>query len=100
MAPLPLAVPRALGATGTTVTSAGLILAATFGVAGLVDGSDQVRQFGISIAVGIVLDTFIVRTLLVPSIVVLLGRWNWWPASSARGRAPAANKEPVAILDG
>jgi RND superfamily putative drug exporter len=99
-APLSLAVPRALGATGTTVTSAGLILAATFGVAGLVGASDQVREFGIGISVGILMDTFLVRTLLVPSIVVLLGRWNWWPASPARGHEPAPSNEPVAILDG
>lgn len=74
------AVTRAVGVTGTTVTSAGLILAGTFGVLGLVGGNQQVEQIGYSIAFGVLLDTFFVRTLLVPSIVTLLGKWNWWPS--------------------
>jgi putative drug exporter of the RND superfamily len=74
------AVRTAIGITGTTVTSAGLILAGTFGVLGLVGGNQQIEQIGYAIAFGILLDTFFVRTLLVPSIVVLLGRWNWWPS--------------------
>jgi RND superfamily putative drug exporter len=75
-----VAVTKAMGITGTTVTSAGLILAGTFTVLGIVGGSSEVQQIGFGIAFGILLDTFFVRTLLVPSIVVLLGRWNWWPS--------------------
>jgi RND superfamily putative drug exporter len=78
------AIAHALNATGTTVTSAGMILAATFGVAGILASTDQLRQLGIGIALGVLLDTFLVRTLLVPSVVVLLGRWNWWPSALAR----------------
>ena len=78
------AVTRAVGITGTTVTSAGLILAGTFGVLGLVGGDTQIEQIGYSIAFGILLDTFFVRTLLVPSIVALLGRYNWWPSELYR----------------
>lgn len=74
------AVTKAVGITGTTVTSAGLILAGTFTVLGVVGGNEQVQQIGFGIAFGILLDTFFVRTLLVPSIVALLGRWNWWPS--------------------
>ena len=77
---LPAAVTKAIGITGTTVTSAGLILAGTFTVLGLVGGNEQVQQIGFSIAFAILLDTFFVRTLLVPSIVALLGHWNWWPS--------------------
>jgi RND superfamily putative drug exporter len=73
-------VARAVGVTGTTVTSAGLILAGTFTVLGLVGGNIQVEEIGYSIAFGILLDTFFVRTLLVPSIVTILGRYNWWPS--------------------
>ncbi len=87
------AITRALNATGTTVTSAGLILAATFGVAGLLGSTDQIHQLGIGIAIGILLDTFLVRTLLVPSIVALLGRWNWWPSKLAFQTQPAPVSE-------
>lgn len=83
-APLREAVTRAIGVTGTTVTSAGLILAGTFGVLAY-SGNGQIQQIGFSIAAGILLDTFLVRTLLIPSVVVLLGRWNWWPSSLSRG---------------
>ncbi|MGC1176784.1 MAG: MMPL family transporter [Candidatus Saccharimonadales bacterium] len=78
------AVAKAVGITGTTVTSAGLILAGTFGVLGLVGGDPSVQQIGYGVAFGILLDTFFVRTLLVPSIVALLGRWNWWPSKLYR----------------
>ncbi len=77
------AVAKAIGVTGTTVTSAGLILAGTFTVFGLAGGDKQFQEIGFSIAFGILLDTFFVRTLLVPSIVVLLGKWNWWPSKLA-----------------
>jgi len=73
------AVRRAVQRTGTTVTSAGLILAGTFAVLTVAGGS-QVEEIGIGLAVGVLLDTFLVRTLLVPSMVVLIGRWNWWPS--------------------
>jgi len=78
--PLSEAITRAVGVTGTTVTSAGLILAGTFTVLGISGGQSEVQQIGFSIAFGILLDTFFVRTLLVPSIAVILGKWNWWPS--------------------
>jgi putative drug exporter of the RND superfamily len=79
-APIRVAVRRAVEATGTTVTSAGLILAGTFAVL-TATGNTQVQEIGLGLAAGILLDTFLVRTLLVPSVVVLLGRWNWWPSA-------------------
>jgi RND superfamily putative drug exporter len=84
--PLRPAVTRALATTGTTVTTAGLILSGTFGVLA-VTSSGQVRQIGTGLALGILLDTFLVRTLLVPSAAVLVGRWNWWPFASWSGAA-------------
>ncbi len=82
------AVSRAIGVTGTTVTSAGLILAGTFVVFGVVagrgSGGSQFRDIAFGLALGILMDTFLVRTLLVPSTVVLLGRWNWWPSRMSR----------------
>jgi len=91
--PLPEAVSRALNVTGTTVTSAGLVLAGTFGVLAIVGsgsaGQQNVRTIvdvGVGLALGILMDTFLVRTLLVPSAVVLIGRWNWWPSRLGRLR--------------
>ena len=83
-APLREAVADAMHHTGTTVTSAGLILAATFGVAGLTGATTQIKELGTAIALGVLLDTFFVRTLLVPAIVILCGRYNWWPSKLAR----------------
>jgi putative drug exporter of the RND superfamily len=103
--PLRASVPRALATTGTTVTTAGLILAGTFGVLALTT-TGQVRQIGTGLALGILLDTFLVRTLLVPSTVVLLGAWNWWPlhpwpvrAAPPGERGHAAKRRPTSTLD-
>jgi putative drug exporter of the RND superfamily len=80
--PLREAVAKAVGITGTTVTSAGLVLAGSFIVLTVAGGggNSQVRDIGLGLALGILMDTFLVRTLLVPATVVLLGRWNWWPS--------------------
>jgi RND superfamily putative drug exporter len=99
--PLREAVSHAVGTTGTTVTSAGLVLAGTFSVFALVggrqSGGSQIVDVGVGLALGVLMDTFIVRTILVPCTVVLLGRWNWWPSKLSRadqqprgeGAAPA-----------
>jgi RND superfamily putative drug exporter len=89
------AVARALERTGSTVSSAGLVLAGTFGVFALVvarlPGGDVYRDILASLSIGILMDAFLVRTLLVPSTVALLGRWNWWPSrhGTSAGAAPA-----------
>jgi putative drug exporter of the RND superfamily len=88
------AVRRAIGATGTTVTTAGLILGGTFAVlafaGGGASGGSQIQQIGYGVAFGVVMDTFVVRTILVPAFVVLLGRRNWWPSRLWRDGEPAS----------
>jgi putative drug exporter of the RND superfamily len=90
--PLRDAVVRAVGVSGPTVTAAGVVLAGSFGVLGVVAGStpggSQIRDIGFGLAIGILMDTFLVRTLLVPSTVALLGRWNWWPGRLTREPSP------------
>ncbi len=105
--PLRQAVARAIEATGTTVTSAGLVLAGSFIVltiaAGSGSGASQIRDIGLGLALGILMDTFLVRTLLVPSTVVLLGRWNWWPSKMAvdePGELPVESPGPAPAVSG
>ncbi len=77
---------QAVAATGPIISSAGIIMAGTFGamMAGVITG---LSQLGLAVAVGVLLDTFVIRTALVPAIAVLLDKWNWWPAH-APGAAP------------
>ena len=92
--PLRQAVTRAMERTGPTISSAGLVLAGTFGVFALAVRSQPGGGLFIlaSVAIGILMDAFLVRTLLVPATVALLGRWNWWP--SGHGAPSQAAQEP------
>jgi RND superfamily putative drug exporter len=64
--------------TGTVITSAGLILAGTFGA--LVTSPLQLLfQVGLAVALGVLIDTFVVRSLLVPAITAFIGELAWWP---------------------
>lgn len=67
-----------LTSTGGVITSAGIVLAATFAVfAGL--PLVTMAQMGVLVGIGVLLDTFLVRTVLVPALALDLGRWFWWP---------------------
>ena len=81
-APLGEAVVRALSRTGPVITSAGLILAGTFSALMTLPLQDLL-QLGFAVAAGVLIDTFITRTLIVPTLVALFGRWNWWPSRLA-----------------
>ncbi|MBP3962256.1 MMPL family transporter [Paenibacillus lignilyticus] len=80
--PLRQAVKEGVSQTGSVITSAGLILAGTFAVLATLPIQVLV-QFGTITAIGVLLDTFIVRPFLVPAITVLCGRFAFWPASAA-----------------
>jgi putative drug exporter of the RND superfamily len=74
---------RALAATGPVITSAGIILAGTFSVL-LTLPVTFIFDLGFMVAIGILLDTFIVRTIMVPALVELVGDRVWWPSASGR----------------
>ena len=90
---------RTVGATGGVITAAGLIFAASmFGL--LFASISTIIQAGFVVGTGILLDTFLVRTVTVPAMAVLVGRANWWP-SRWRPRPPAsrARQDPVPVPD-
>jgi putative drug exporter of the RND superfamily len=95
------AVVEGLGHTGRLVTSAAIILFLAF--AALAAGPDvQIKVFATGMAVGILLDATVVRALLVPALVSLLGKWNWWlpwshPGSAAERLGTSSEKEPVVM---
>jgi uncharacterized membrane protein YdfJ with MMPL/SSD domain len=77
---------RALSKTGGVITSAGLILAGTFLVLTILP-IRELYQLGVIVALGVILDTFVVRGVVVPSTVLLLKRFNWWPSKVAWDKA-------------
>ena len=79
---------RALAATGGVITSAGVLLAAVFATLGVLP-LVVLAQLGVVIYVGVLLDTLLVRTVLVPAIAVRLGDRFWWPRR-VTGTTPAA----------
>jgi RND superfamily putative drug exporter len=77
--PMKEAVSHAVANTGGVITACGIILAGTF--ATLITSPLQVVvQIGAAIAIGVLMDTFVVRALLVPALATLAGRWSWWPS--------------------
>src|SRR5215211_7331132 len=72
-----LAVVRGIGRTGRLVTSAALILFLAFTAMGSGPGTD-VKMFATAMATGILIDATVIRALIVPAVILLMGRWNWW----------------------
>jgi len=68
---------RGLSATGPVITGAGLILAGTFAVLMTIPVAFML-QIGFIVATGVLIDTFVVRTLMVPAIGLILGDRSWW----------------------
>jgi RND superfamily putative drug exporter len=92
---------HALTVTGGMITSAGVVLAATFGALSVLLLVPSV-QTAVIIGVGVLLDTFLVRSLLVPALALHVGRRTWWPGALARPAqrpvaAPSAERVPAAL---
>jgi RND superfamily putative drug exporter len=89
----------AVGRTGGVVTSAGIILAGTFAVLTTLPLRD-IFQLGFAVMLGVLIDTFVVRALLVPSMAALLGNLSWWPRrqlSSEESRSASSTSDPSSI---
>jgi RND superfamily putative drug exporter len=81
-APAREAIVRALAVTGGVITSAGILLAAVFAVLGVLP-LVQLAQIGVIVGFGVLLDTLVVRSLVVPALVSLVGERIWWPSHPA-----------------
>ncbi|BBX73780.1 RND family transporter [Mycobacterium shinjukuense] len=78
---------RTVGSTGGVITSAGLIFAASmFSLTGA--SINTMAQAGFTIGIGIVLDTFLVRTVTVPALAAMIGQANWWPSKLGQSTPP------------
>jgi putative drug exporter of the RND superfamily len=73
---------RGLGVTGGVITAAGIVMAATFSALTLIPAV-AVAQVGVAVALGVLLDTILVRTVLVPASLLTIGERVWWPARPA-----------------
>ncbi len=82
----------ALTVTGGVITSAGLVLAAVFAVLGVLP-LITLTQVGVIVGVGVLLDTLLVRTVVVPALAFLLGERFWWPGRPYRGRRAGGDGE-------
>jgi RND superfamily putative drug exporter len=69
---------RGMGVTGPVVTAAGVVFAVTMGTM-ITSDLRAIGQFGTTIGIGLLFDTFVVRSLITPSIMTVMGRWFWWP---------------------
>ena len=82
---------RAVSATGAVITSAGIVLAAVFCVLGVLP-LIVLTQIGIIVGLGILLDTFVVRTVIIPALFTLIGPRIWWPALRDAGYGSKSGK--------
>jgi RND superfamily putative drug exporter len=85
---------RGLAVTGSVITSAGIVLAGTFSVLAVLP-LVFLTELGFAIAFGVLLDTFLVRSVLVPAIVFVMDRRIWWPSALDRGEADAGDLHAV-----
>ncbi|CAM4413987.1 MMPL family transporter [Nocardia ninae] len=83
---------RAVSATGAVITSAGIVLAAVFCVLGVLP-LIILTQLGIIVGLGILLDTFLVRTVVIPALFSITGPKIWWPSALSRVPTPAGARD-------
>ena len=87
---------RALAVTGGVITSAGIVLAGTFSVLAVLP-LVFLTEIGFVVAFGVLLDTFLVRSVLVPALVELIGPRVWWPSALAREEDEPTGPERIPV---
>jgi RND superfamily putative drug exporter len=83
------AVAESLAHTGRLITGAAAIMAGVFFGFGFVSSVTMIKAMGVGMGLAVIVDATIVRALLVPATMRLLGRWNWWAPAALAGRGPA-----------
>jgi RND superfamily putative drug exporter len=85
-----------LAATGGVITSAGLVLAGTFAVLGTLPVV-AFAEIGVAVALGVLLDTIVVRAILVTALNLDLGRHMWWPSAMSKRPAEMPGRHRVGV---
>jgi len=88
---------RALAVTGAVITSAGIVLAGTFSVLAVLPLT-FLTELGFVVAFGVLLDTFLVRSVFVPALALMAGDRFWWPSALSRGEKPPARAREETAL--
>ena len=83
---------RGLAVTGAVITGAGIVLAGTFGALAVLP-LVFLTEIGFIVAFGVLLDTFVVRSLIVPALVIDVGSRVWWPSRLARSDGGASGRD-------
>ena len=96
--PTDTAVRRGLQHTGRVITSAALLMVIVFGCFAAAR-IGNIEQIGLGLAVAVLIDATVVRCLLVPATMTLLGRWNWWAPAWLRRLQPASSRGSLALVD-
>jgi RND superfamily putative drug exporter len=85
------AIARGITGSAGTVTSAALVMVSVFAIFGSLH-MIEMKELGVGLAVAVLVDALVVRTVVLPSLMMLLGRWNWWPGRLSRPPAPALDR--------
>ena len=89
-----VAVRNGLAATGKTITAAALIMILVFG-SFILGGNRVIKEFGIGLAAGILVDALIIRMAVVPSLMMLFGKANWWFHAGSTARCHISPSTPT-----
>jgi len=92
------AIVHSVAATGPVITTAGIIMALAFSGMVAQHSNPFLCQMGFTMILGVLVDTFVVRTLLVPALLSMAGRFNWWPGSMPSACSMEEKNVPLAVV--
>ena len=90
------AIREGIAGSAGTVTSAAIVMVSVFAIFASLH-MIEMKELGISLAVAVLVDAVVVRAIVLPSLMTLLGRWNWWPGR-VRAGGPAQTERPAELV--